>query len=209
MEGADRGHVGADERGVVRARRERLVQVHHVGLERADRLDGAARHRAARRRSGATDPLLGTRVLGPTVVMPGSGGGPSHGAMIRASTPWARRARASPSTCACTPPKSDSEYGHDNITRTRPPSMRESSHPDSVVRHLSPRTSRAVGRDSRSLGQFGCRRCQCSGCSRMRSSNRWARSWVTRCDVGADAALSPGVDRIEDARARAGPRGRK
>src|SRR5204863_9507156 len=68
--------------------------------------------------TGATEPLLGKRVLGPTVVMPGSGGGPSHGAMIRASTPCARSARANPRTCAWTPPKSDNEYGDDSITRT-------------------------------------------------------------------------------------------
>ncbi len=65
---------------------------------------------------GATDPLLGRRVLGPTLVMPGSGGGPSHGATMRASTPRWRNARASPSTCPWTPPKSVSEYGHKSIT---------------------------------------------------------------------------------------------
>ena len=59
--------------------------------------------------TGATDPLLGSRVLGPTVTMPGSGGGPSHGAMTRASTPRRRSACTRPSTCACTPPKSDRE----------------------------------------------------------------------------------------------------
>jgi hypothetical protein len=47
---------------------------------------------------GATEPLLGIRVLGPTVMMPGAGGGPSHGAMIRASTPSSRKARANPRT---------------------------------------------------------------------------------------------------------------
>ena len=66
---------------------------------------------------GATEPLLGTRVLGPTVVIPGSGGGPSQGAMMRASTPSSRSAWARPSTCPCTPPKTDSEYGQDSITR--------------------------------------------------------------------------------------------
>ncbi len=65
---------------------------------------------------GATEPLLGTRVLGPTVVMPGSGGGPSHGATMRASTPSSRSARARPSTWPCTPPNSVSEYGHDSMT---------------------------------------------------------------------------------------------
>ena len=31
---------------------------------------------------------------------------------------------------------------------------------------------------TRSLGQFGCMRCHCSGASRMRPSNRRANSWV-------------------------------
>src|SRR5712692_7450073 len=66
---------------------------------------------------GATEPLLGTRVVGPTVVIPGSGGGPSHGARTRASTPKPRSARASPSTCAWTPPNNDNEYGQDSMTR--------------------------------------------------------------------------------------------
>ena len=53
---------------------------------------------------GEIEPLLTKRTLGPTEVTPGSGGGPSHGPMTRASTPSVRSARASPSTWPCTPP---------------------------------------------------------------------------------------------------------
>jgi hypothetical protein len=58
---------------------------------------------------GATEPLESNRVLGPTVVIPGSGGGPSLGASTRASSPSARRLRARPSTWPCTPPANESE----------------------------------------------------------------------------------------------------
>ena len=58
---------------------------------------------------GATEPLLGIRVLAPTLVIPGSGGGPSQGATTRASTPKPRSARAKPSTWPWTPPTVESE----------------------------------------------------------------------------------------------------
>ena len=45
---------------------------------------------------GAIEPLLGNRRDGPTVVIPGSGGGPSHGAITRVSTPARRSARGEP-----------------------------------------------------------------------------------------------------------------
>ncbi len=53
---------------------------------------------------GAIDPFEGNRMLGPTLVTPGRGGGPSVGATTRASTPRARSACASPRTWSCTPP---------------------------------------------------------------------------------------------------------
>ena len=52
------------------------------------KLRSASRVRAAARWfdvMGAIEPLLGKRRVGPTVVMPGSGGGPSHGAITRIS----------------------------------------------------------------------------------------------------------------------------
>src|SRR3954452_7269960 len=66
---------------------------------------------------GAIDPLLGNRRVGPMVVTPVSGGGPSHGAMTRVSQPTRPSARASPRTWPCTPPKIDNEYGHTSATR--------------------------------------------------------------------------------------------
>ena len=76
VEGADRGDGGADERGVVGAGRQRLVEVEHVGLERAQRLDGAPgdgpaggdrRDRAVARHPGARtdggDARLGRRTV--------------------------------------------------------------------------------------------------------------------------------------------------
>ena len=53
---------------------------------------------------GEIDPFDGNRTVGPRLVTPGTGGGPSVGASTRASKPWARSARASPSTWPCTPP---------------------------------------------------------------------------------------------------------
>ncbi|MFM8971950.1 MAG: hypothetical protein ACKOOG_04795, partial [Actinomycetota bacterium] len=47
---------------------------------------------------GATEPFDYHSSVGPTLSRAGSGGGPSHGAMIRASTPRPRSSRASPST---------------------------------------------------------------------------------------------------------------
>ena len=49
MEGADRRQLGAHQRGVVRAGHERLVQVQHIGRERAQRLERATRDRPPRR----------------------------------------------------------------------------------------------------------------------------------------------------------------
>ena len=111
VERADRGDVGAEERGVVRARRQRLVEVHDVGSERAQRLERAARRRPCPTVIGAIEPFDGKPRVGPRLVIPASGGGPSDGARTRASTPTPRSARASPSTWTCTPPSTDSEYG--------------------------------------------------------------------------------------------------
>ena len=54
--------------------------------------------------TGAIDPLAAVGMLLPSGVTQASGGGPSHGAMTRVGWPLARRARASPSTWAWTPP---------------------------------------------------------------------------------------------------------
>ena len=109
VERADGREIRTNERGVRRAGSERLVQVHDVGREAPQRFECA---RAATRWFdviGAIEPLLGKRRDGPTVVIPGSGGGPSHGAITRVSTPARRRARASPSTWPWTPPNTDNE----------------------------------------------------------------------------------------------------
>ncbi|CAB4790509.1 unannotated protein [freshwater metagenome] len=47
---------------------------------------------------GATDPFASIRTVGPTLITPGSGGGPSVGPITRVSTPISRSARARPST---------------------------------------------------------------------------------------------------------------
>src|SRR4029079_14768996 len=67
---------------------------------------------------GATEPFESHSTLGPTYTMPGSGGGPSHGPTTRTSTPSLRSSRARPSTCPCTPPGRESEYGEVITTRT-------------------------------------------------------------------------------------------
>ena len=122
--------------------------------------------------NGTTLPLDATPVVGPTVVTPGSGGGPSVGPMTRASTPMARSARARPSTWPWTPPGTDREYGDSNATRISPPTLRSPGCGDVGAG--------AAGGSSRSLGQFGCITCHCSGAMRTSSSKRRARSWVTR-----------------------------
>ena len=141
------GQRGADQRGVVRAR----ARTARGGAARRARTCAAPRACAGRRRGrlaiGATEPLLGTRVLGPTVVMPGSGGGPSHGATMRASTPSSRSARASPSTWPCTPPNSDSEYGHDSMTLRRgcPSPRRDHPTPERAGGRVGAAVARPVG----------------------------------------------------------------
>ena len=98
VERADRGEGGADERGVVGPGRQGLVEVEHVGLERAQRLDGAPgdgpaagdrRHRAVAGHPGAR-PDGGDAGLGRRAVA----GSDDAGVDARA----ARSARASPST---------------------------------------------------------------------------------------------------------------
>jgi biotin carboxylase len=66
---------------------------------------------------GEIEPLVEKPMLEPTVVIPGSGGGPSVGPITRASTPSARKARASPRTWPWTPPGTDNEYGERSETR--------------------------------------------------------------------------------------------
>jgi len=47
-----------------------------------------------------------------------AGGGPSHGASTRTSTPIERSTVDRPITCACTPPGTDRLYGHTMPTRS-------------------------------------------------------------------------------------------
>jgi phosphatidylinositol alpha-mannosyltransferase len=54
--------------------------------------------------SGATEPFTAVGRLLPRGVTNDSGGGPSHGPSTLTSCPFARIARASPSTCCWTPP---------------------------------------------------------------------------------------------------------
>src|SRR4051794_1607092 len=83
------------------------------------RITSAVRRAVARPGEiGATEPLEFHSMLGPTDTTPGSGGGPSHGPTTRTSTPSLRSSRARPSTCPCTPPGRDSEYGEVITTRT-------------------------------------------------------------------------------------------
>src|SRR4051812_38816793 len=60
---------------------------------------------------GAIEPFDSHSTLGPTLTIEGSGGGPSHGATMRTSTPSFRSSRASPRIWPCTPPGRDIEYG--------------------------------------------------------------------------------------------------
>ena len=101
---------------------------------------------------------------------PGSGGGPSHGPTTRTSTPSLRSSRASPSTWPCTPPGRDSEYGDVITTRISAPYGRRSHSYSDVASHAR----------HRSLGQFGCIRCHCSGAARIRISSSCASAWVIR-----------------------------
>ena len=66
---------------------------------------------------GAIEPLAAVGKLAPNVVIPLSGGGPSHGASTRTSTPRARNTGARPRTCSCTPPGTDKLYGQIIPTR--------------------------------------------------------------------------------------------
>ena len=111
MERADRRHLGADE--------HRTLAPGENGSCRCTTSGSNERSASSVRLAtalpdviGAIDPFDGNRNVGPRLMIPGSGGGPSDGAKIRASTPDRRSARARPSTWSCTPPYTDSEYGH-------------------------------------------------------------------------------------------------
>ena len=93
------------------------MQVQHVGLGTCAAPRACAARRRGRLAIGATEPLLGTRVLGPDGGDPGSGGGPSHGADdAGVDAERAQRARE-PEHLALHAAGGDSEYGHDSMTR--------------------------------------------------------------------------------------------
>ena len=99
VERADLRRVGAEQRGARRPGHERLVQVHDVGPERAQRFERALRPSFWSCAIGEMDPLLTYFTLGPTDVTPGLG----RRAVARADDPCVhpegpQRARASPST---------------------------------------------------------------------------------------------------------------
>ena len=222
VERADRGEVGADERGVV-ARPARAARGGGGRRARTLRSASSVRPRDRLPRGDRRDRAVArdSRVLGPTVVMPGSGGGPSHGrddpgvdadargARARARAPGPARRRTT-----------DSEYGHESVTRSA--SRASASH------RSCPVIPRRVGRGRD--GQLGCIRSQCSGAARISSSKRCASSWVTRATssrsraaafdrerrtdpdavpaVGAEVAPPPGAAaRPSAARASPGPPG--
>ena len=173
------------------------------GPNDADRLEGARGRLHDRWRWAPSTRCSGPACSGRPPTIPGSGGGPSHGAMIRASTPElaqrARRARA-PGPArrrTATASRGTTASPADAALRTAsPPGIIAS---DSVPRlapdrcpcgAVAPRprpggtsgwsADHAGATRIRSLGQLGCMRCQCSGSARMSSSKRCARSWVTR-----------------------------
>ena len=155
---------------------ERLVQVHDVGLEAAQRLERAPCDRAPGRDRRDRAVARRPRCSGPTVVTPGSGGGPSHGPMTRASTPSVRSARASPSTWPCTPPGATASTGTTTSHAHRVSLPWEIIAGGSRRRPCTP-SSRRLQPVARPVG---CIRCHCSGAARMSSSKRWASSWVIR-----------------------------
>ena len=90
--------------------------------------------------------------------------------MIRASTPSVRRRAGEPEHLALHAAESDSEYGHDNITRTRVPPTRESSQGNRAVPSMGDPVA----------GPVRLQQVPVLGLPRISSSKRWARSWVTR-----------------------------
>ena len=68
--------------------------------------------------TGAMEPLAIVGRLLPSGVTLVSGGGPSHGPSTRVGCPLRLSARASPSTCICTPPGTVRLYGQMMPIRT-------------------------------------------------------------------------------------------
>ena len=116
---------------------------------------------------GATEPLPAAGTEAPRGVTHGSGGGPSHGASTRASTPMTRSARAMPSTWPCTPPGMLRLYGQTRPTRTRRPPASTRAH--SATRGTQPAATGPPRRPAEGLcswgrpGQLGCTRCHWVG----------------------------------------------
>ena len=163
----------------VRPRRQRLVEMHDVGSRTPAALRASGATTAFPAVIGAIDPFDGKPRVGPTARDPGLRAAARRTVAITRRRPRRRAAlRASPSTCAWTPPKTDSEYGQMSATRSASPSI-------GIHRHA--RSSLSVGA---SVGQFGCIMSHCSGAARISPRSVCASSCVTRCDIVAQPAES-------------------
>ena len=163
VERADLRAVAAEQRALVGPGHERLVQVHDVGLEAAQRLERALATRA----SGPGPSARSSRCSRTDARADRHDAGLGRRAVARADDPdvdaeLAQRAGEA-EHLALHAAGRDSEYGEID----RRPSRRTGS----LVRGR---------RRSRSRGQFGCIRCHCSGAMRISSSKRRASSWVIR-----------------------------
>ena len=87
-------------------------------------------------------------MLGPTVVMPGSGGGPSHGAMIRASTPELAQRAGEPEHLAL--------HAAEERQRVRARPDIDPERHALIIPSGCGRWPGRAGPTARSLGQLGC-----------------------------------------------------
>ena len=171
MERADHRAAEPDQRAQARARHRGLVEVHEVGLD-------AAHHFGRPPRGRATGRDRRDRAVG----VPLDARPDRHDARLgrrsvaRADDPHVdaelAQTRASPSTWPCTPPGREREYGDVITTRTTSPLVASHS---------------AL---PRSLGQFGCNKCHCSGAARISSSSSTRELLGDPRDVVAQATPS-------------------
>ena len=198
VERADHRPVEPDQRAEARPGHRRFVQVHEVRVRSCATPPRVRRGRAVRARSARPNRSSSTRR---------SGRRRRHRARAagrRTARRCARRRRAGAVRARARAPGparhrgGTSEYGR---------------------RHHDPHASLSLRSHSRSLGQFGCSRCHCSGAARISASNSWASTCVmratssrnrpSRCDRDRrphDRVVVAAGTKVDRGRAAASPR---
>ena len=151
----------------------RLVEVHEVGLDAAHDLGRSARGRAARARSAPPTRWSSTRRW----ARPKRHRAP---AAVRRRDPTTR-------TSIAELPQLARQAQHLSLHATRDATANKATSSRPARRHPLDTHSPLP---SRSLGQFGCNRCHCSGAARISSSSSCASAWVIRAMSSRNRAVA-------------------